>query len=193
MSSSENLSRQPRFKVVFVGDCSVGKTSIIMRYCGQPFSENRPETIASAFIPREVNTEHGPASLQIWDTAGQERYRSLVPMYCQGAAVSIVVFDLSNRESFDDLGTWIDQVHTDASPDCKIIIAANKVDLTATIEINEIDRWAYDRGFQVVYVSARTGENISLLFDTVIGQLPPAAFRLRVQENEEVENKANCC
>jgi small GTP-binding protein len=187
----------PRFKVVFVGNSSVGKTSIIMRYCDQSFFEDRPPTIGSAFVTREITTEYGRASLQIWDTAGQERYRSLVPMYSRGAAIAVVVFDLTNHESFEDIGMWIDQVKSEASHDCQIVIAANKSDLTAAIEMSEIDQWARDRNLDVVYVSAKRGDNVNLLFDAVIGHLPAAAFRLHSPDvtidDSTPSAKARCC
>jgi small GTP-binding protein len=196
-SAASPASTGPRFKVVFVGNSSVGKTSIIMRYCDQSFYDDRPPTIGSAFVTREVTSEYGPASLQIWDTAGQERYRSLVPMYARGAAIAVVVFDLTNHESFDDIGMWMDQVTSEASHACTIVVAANKSDLTAAIEISEIDKWAKDLGLEVVYVSAKRGDNVNLLFDVVIGHLPAAAFHLHSPDvkidDSKRDSKGGCC
>jgi small GTP-binding protein len=177
----------PEFKAVFVGDSSVGKTSIIMTYCSQPFSEERQPTIGSAFLSREITTKHGPAVLQIWDTAGQERYRSLVPMYCRGAAVAVVVFDITDRESFADLGGWIEQVRSDVSQGCQFVIAANKCDLPDQMDQDDIERWASQSEVEVVFVSAKSGENIELLFHTVSEKLPAAAWRLTVQGRANVD------
>jgi small GTP-binding protein len=168
----------PSFKVVFVGDQAVGKTSIIKAYGKQPFFEDRPPTIGSAFMDCRVEARDGPATLQLWDTAGQERYRSLVPMYTRGACVAIIVFDLTAPESFASLDGWIGQVRTDVNPECAIVVAGNKADLEPRIDIAAIDCWAQKRGFDVMQVSAKTGRNINGLFDLVIERLPVAKFKL---------------
>jgi signal recognition particle receptor subunit beta len=118
-------------------------------------------------------------------------------MYSRGAAIAVVVFDLTNNESFDDGGMWMDQVRSEASHECKIVIAANKSDLTAAIEISEIDKWAKDQDLDVVYVSAKRGDNVNLLFDVVTGHLPPAAFHLHPADDKLDDpkggDKGGCC
>jgi small GTP-binding protein len=188
--------RPPLFKVVFLGNASTGKTSLIRRYCDNAFTEDRPPTIGSAFVTRSVLGPAGPVPLQIWDTAGEERYRSLVPMYSRGAAVAVIVFDLSSRESFDAVDAWVRQVHADVSASCRVVVAANKLDLPTVVPIAEIDRWASERNCPIVCVSARSGENVAGLFDTVVSLLPrlladrPAADGVDVRA---AARTADCC
>jgi small GTP-binding protein len=178
------MSHLPSFKIVFVGDQSVGKTSIIKAYEKSPFLEDRPPTIGSAFvdIPIEVPGQ-GNASLQLWDTAGQERYRSLVPMYARGADIAIVVFDVTARESFETIDDWIAQVQTDVNPNCKVVVAANKTDLEHAIPEDEIDKWRDQREIEVFYVSARTRANIDDMFGKILEILPRAKFELSRQDH----------
>jgi small GTP-binding protein len=186
----------PRFKVVFVGNSSVGKTSIIMRYCDQSFFDDRPPTIGSAFVTREFTKGEHHGSLQIWDTAGQERYRSLVPMYSRGAAVAVIVFDMTNRESFEDLDIWIDEMLPNVDKH-HIVIAANKIDLAPAIETNEVENWAKEKHIPKVYVSAKSGEGVPDLFQQVTAMLPEAAWALRLPDvnvvDEKGDSKGGCC
>jgi small GTP-binding protein len=190
--------KPPSFKIVFVGDQAVGKTSIIKAYTHEMFIEERPPTIGSAFVDQPIDTPYGAATLQLWDTAGQERYRSLVPMYARGASIAIVVFDVTVSESFDNISDWIAQVRTNVTPDCGIIVAGNKSDLDPEVTLEAMDRWASENSIDTVSVSAKTGANISLLFDLVIQKLPEARFTLAKPEDAVVletakEKKQNCC
>jgi Ras-related protein Rab-5C len=118
-------------------------------------------------------------------------------MYSRGAHVAVVVFDLTNPESFDDLEMWITQVRTEVSQSCAIVIAANKHDLQAKVDIAEIDSWARKQELEVIYVSAKLGEHISMLFDEVIDRLPAAAFQLNgdveIEADKQASKKKGCC
>jgi Ras-related protein Rab-2A len=102
-------------------------------------------------------------------------------MYSRGASVAVVVFDLTSRESFEDLDDWLNQVRTDSTPNCEIVVAANKCDLCPVVELEEVHNWSNLKGFirEVVCVSAKTGQNIDSLFQAVCAVLPEAAFRLK--------------
>jgi small GTP-binding protein len=200
MTHSASQTPLPEFKVVFVGTQSVGKTSIIMCYSGADFSNDRQPTIGSAFVSRQVVTEYGLANLQIWDTAGQERYRSLVPMYSRGASVAVVVFDLTSHESFEDLDDWIAQLQTDLNQTCQIVVAANKRDIQPpVVEEEEISQWIENNAAgvkDVVRVSAKTGQDIPTLFETVCSKLPEAAFKLQgegVIIETPAKKNTGCC
>lgn len=183
----------PEFKVVFVGDSAVGKTSIIQRYYNGQYSAERPSTIGAAFVSKEVKTQSGEANLQIWDTAGQERYRSLVPMYSRGAAVAIVVYDVSEKDSFIGVEEWVNCVREDAANNCKIILVGNKIDLPFQVPQEESDRWAADHELEVIYVSAKTGENIENLFDLTAETLPTDMFQTPIALPPENNDKKKCC
>lgn len=188
---------KPEFKVIFVGDSSVGKTSIIVRYHNNSFSDASNSTIGAAYVSKEVQTHYGPALLHIWDTAGQERYKSLVPMYARGSTVAIIVFDTSIEDGFSSVETWLPTVKEDTNPDVKFIVVGNKLDLEPTFNRDYVDEWSKRTDIPVVYASAKTGQGIDLLFQTVISMLPEAKFVLSGQdvnlENNDLKKKKGCC
>jgi GTPase SAR1 family protein len=117
-------------------------------------------------------------------------------MYSRGAAVAIVVFDLTNRESFADVDTWIRQAQSDKISQHRIVVAANKSDLEPEIPQTEIDKWATDRELTLIYVSAMSGENIQVLFQTVISRLPSAIESFRGSDDLHLEKnnqRSECC
>ena len=153
-------SRVPEFKVIVVGDTAVGKTSIILRYRHDVYLPDHEPTVGASFITRTIQTPYGPANVNIWDTAGQERYRSLVPMYSRGAAVALIVFDVSNESSFAGIKHWVSSVKTDAPVDCQIFIVGNKVDLDFAVPRNDIIDWCQEHDVGYFFVSALNGEGI---------------------------------
>ena len=174
-----NLSKKiPEFKIVFVGDTNVGKTSIIMRYQHNLFLEEFQSTVGAAFVSKTVQTRYGEANLHIWDTAGQERYKSLVPMYSRGATAALIVFDVTEKETFDSLENWVNQVKRDIPIDCNLFIVANKCDKESQIEHEIIKNFAISNNLKIHFVSALTGKGINELFIDVAHSIPNEKFRL---------------
>lgn len=101
-------------KVVLIGDKSVGKTSIIHRFCHNQFSPQQAVTIGAAFTSKMISVNGQYIKFQIWDTAGQEKYRALLPLYYRDADVALVVFDVSNEHSFSTLKEWMVQLEHSA-------------------------------------------------------------------------------
>ena len=186
----------PDFKIVFVGDSAVGKTSIIKRYHSNDFSPETPSTIGAAFVSKTVNSPYGEAILHLWDTAGQERYRSLVPMYARHSSIAIIVFDTSDPKSFNTVEDWVQRVKEDVTNDCKILIAGNKCDLPPQFQKEKVDEWAKKNDMMVFYVSAKTGQGIDILFDTVTHSLPKTKFEISPPPPIPLtpeEPKTTCC
>ena len=118
-------------KVVLLGEAGVGKTSIISRYVSNTFSEVLMSTTGASFATKkvELDDEH-KIKFQIWDTAGQERFRSLAKIFYQNAAVAVLVYDITRRDSFEKLKEfWIKELKENAPSDIILAIAANKSDL----------------------------------------------------------------
>ncbi|GMI31176.1 hypothetical protein TrRE_jg11447 [Triparma retinervis] len=95
------------FKLVLLGDTAVGKSCLVVRFVRDEFFEFQEPTIGAAFLTQSVQLDSSVVKFEIWDTAGQERYRSLAPMYYRGASAAIVVFDLSNKESYNGAKSWV--------------------------------------------------------------------------------------
>jgi small GTP-binding protein len=162
----------PEYKVITVGDTAVGKTSIIMRFQHDVFLPEHQNSIGGSFITKRIDTEAGSLNLNIWYTAGQERYRSLVPMYSRGAAVALIVFDLSITDSFTQIPDWVGRVRESALRSCAVIVVGNKTDLAPAVEIDKVSEWAKANGTGCMFVSALNGDGIEELFQEVARVLP---------------------
>lgn len=117
-------------KLVLLGSQAVGKTSLILRLTTGSFSAiPAPASLDGSFYKRKLVHNGVPVKLQIWDTAGQERFRSMAPIYYRGAHVCLLVYDISDRKSFLDVRSWLDELHSKASKDMIIYVVGAKTDL----------------------------------------------------------------
>jgi len=167
----ESLSK---YKLVFLGDQSVGKTSIITRFMYDTFDSTYQATIGIDFLSKTMYLEDRTVRLQLWDTAGQERFRSLIPSYIRDSSVAIIVYDITNRNSFINTAKWIDDVRSERGNDVIMMLVGNKTDLAdkrqVSIEEGEAKAKEYDLMF--IETSAKAGFNIKALFRKVASALP---------------------
>lgn len=154
-------------KVCIIGESDVGKTSLSMRYCQGEFSENSTPTIGASFLQHRVSKGGMDISLQIWDTAGQERFRSMAPMYYRGAKAAILVFDVTNEESFRRSMSWLRDLKAHADPDVVVCIAGNKFDKGPTFDLKAVEEYSSSVDASFFRTSAMTGENVDALFDVL--------------------------
>ncbi|MEE8478850.1 MAG: GTP-binding protein, partial [Candidatus Neomarinimicrobiota bacterium] len=115
-------------KVVFLGDTSVGKSCLAVRFVRNDFFEFQEPTIGAAFLSKTMTYNNKRYKFEIWDTAGQERYRSLAPMYYRGARAAVIVYDITHEDSFKGAKSWIRELKKKTS-NCLIILVGNKIDL----------------------------------------------------------------
>jgi small GTP-binding protein len=160
-------------KVVLVGAAHTGKTSIANRFVYGEFSPNTIPTIQPAFFSKTITSNGTDLVLEIWDTAGQEQYRSLSPLFYRDADVGLVVFDLTDSSSFGKCKQWVADLREARGLDIAIVLVANKLDLPAirTVSFNSVAQFAASINVETVETSAKTGENVRLLFDTVGKQI----------------------
>jgi small GTP-binding protein len=119
-------------KVVLLGSQGVGKTSLILRYTTRLFSPTpAAATIGSSLHTRKLVHGGVRVKLQIWDTAGQERFRSMAPIYYRGAHVCVLVYDVSDRSSFDDVRSWLEELGKTVPKETMIYVVGSKIDLEA--------------------------------------------------------------
>ncbi len=118
-----------KYKVVFLGDQSVGKTSIIHRFIYDQFDESYSATIGIDFMSHKMYVEDKTIILNLWDTAGQERFKSLIPSYIKDSAVAIVVYDITSRQSFQSVNKWIEDAKNLRDDDVLLVLVGNKSDL----------------------------------------------------------------
>ncbi|KAL6560409.1 Ras-related protein RABH1b [Orobanche gracilis] len=123
------VSALAKYKLVFLGDQSVGKTSIITRFMYDKFDHTYQATIGIDFLSKTMYLEDRTVRLQLWDTAGQERFRSLIPSYIRDSSVAVIVFDVASRQSFLNTSKWIEEVRSERGSDVIVVLVGNKTDL----------------------------------------------------------------
>lgn len=163
-----------KHKLVFLGDQSVGKTSIITRFMYDTFDRQYQATIGIDFLSKTIYLEDRTVRMQLWDTAGQERFRALIPSYIRDSAGAVVVYDVTSRASFTSTFKWIEDVRAERGNDVVIILVGNKSDLADKREVSaeEAEQKAHDYGVMFIEVSAKLGTNVKTLFRRVATALP---------------------
>jgi len=194
-------SKPLNFKLVLLGDTSVGKSSCVERFVKNEFFDFQEPTIGAAFFNKTVNLERATSvKFEIWDTAGQERYRSLAPMYYRGAAAAVVVYDITSSESLAGAKGWIEELHRQASADIIMGLAGNKLDLASKRQVptEEAKAYATENDCFFFETSAKTGENIEDLFKAIAHKL--ATERPRADDDSlmtvgigDTGEKKKCC
>lgn len=170
-----SLSAQvKKYKIVFLGDLSVGKTSIINQFMYGTFDPVHQPTIGIDFLSKTMYLDDRTIRLQLWDTAGQERFRSLIPGYIRDCSMAVVVFDITQKQSFVNIDKWIEDVRNERGGDVIIMVAANKSDIAdrRTVSVEEIEKKSKELNVKMLEVSAKTGSNIKVLFRNLAQDLP---------------------
>jgi len=153
------------FKVIVVGDAATGKTAVTMRWATGTFSESYRMTIGVDFAVKIVEADGKKVKLSVWDTAGQERFSHIRPMYFRGARGGFIVFDVTNRKSFENVSLWLEEVqkHCENIP---LLLIGNKIDLEDQREVSseEGEALAKKLGLPFFETSAKTGELVTKCF-----------------------------
>lgn len=129
-NNNKSLPSELRHKLIFVGDSAVGKTSIIARIIDNPFNETYHSTINLDNCTKILIHNNKKIKLQIWDTAGQEKFRSLITSYIRNASIVVIVYDISNRDSYLHLENWVNYINS--IENTIIVICGNKIDLESS-------------------------------------------------------------
>jgi Ras-related protein Rab-1A len=178
-----------RFKIVLVGNVAVGKSSILRKFKNNKFNSKYQCTInIDIQIESMVIDDENIVDLQIWDTCGQETFRNLTKQYYNNSQGCLLVFDLTDRDSFERLPEWIENVIDYGSKECVVLIVGNKADLTdkRIVEFDEASELAKKYGLDYIETSAKSGMNISFVFNYIASVI--------LKNNQEAEfsnNKIN--
>eukprot|EP01083_Nonionella_stella_P283014 963215_1 len=169
------MNKMRTAKLVMVGDTSVGKSSICIRFAKGSFTEYNESTIGAAFFTQSIQTNEGVVKFDVWDTAGQERYHALMPMYYHGSTAAVVVFDITRHETFERAKMWIKELKEGTKDDCIIALTGNKVDKMEDRDplCNEsmIKQFANKHKLLYIETSAKTNVNVRNLFVMIASAL----------------------
>ncbi len=163
-----------KYKLVFLGEQAVGKTSIITRFMYDTFDNNYQATIGIDFLSKTMYLDDRTVRLQLWDTAGQERFRSLIPSYIRDSSVAVVVYDVTNKNSFTNCDKWIEDVRSERGGDVIIMLVGNKTDLADKRQVSAEEGEAKAKKLNVLFfeTSAKSNTNIKQMFRKLAEALP---------------------
>jgi len=169
-------------KVCLLGEANVGKTSLLYRYIENKFRDNYKATLGVNLLKKDLEVEgYGLTTIQIWDLGGQESFKSLRQLYLEGANGALIIFDMSQRKSFEKLDEWL-KSFTDARGQQELLLVGNKTDLKGNIKIkeNEVKAYANSNNMKFILTSAKTGDNVENAFLELIKSILKA---LSVENN----------
>merc|ERR1712087_141592 len=160
-------------KVVLLGEGRVGKTSLVLRFCKDMFTDVQPPTVQASYLDKQVSVGDKLLNLAIWDTAGQERFHALGPIYYRDADAALLVFDITDTESFAKVKNWVRELRKMVGENIVIVIAGNKSDLERQRLVSQQTAALYAESVGASYAetSAKTGRGIDEAFAVMARQL----------------------
>mmetsp|Transcript_12317 Transcript_12317/g.12718 ORF Transcript_12317/g.12718 Transcript_12317/m.12718 type:complete len:203 (+) Transcript_12317:61-669(+) len=161
------------FKLLLIGDSGVGKSCLLLRFADDTYTESYISTIGVDFKIRTVELDGKTIKLQIWDTAGQERFRTITSSYYRGAHGIIVVYDVTDAESFNNVKQWLHEIDRYASENVNKLLVGNKSDLTSkrAVTFDQGKEFADSLGIEFLETSAKNATNVEKAFMTMAAQI----------------------
>lgn len=189
-------------KIVLLGDSGVGKTSIVTKYVTGSLPDVAVPTVGAAFVTKDMEIDGRNFQLLIWDTAGQELYRGLSPMYYRSAAIAVIVYDVTNVNSFKSVEYWVNELRDNADQNIVIIVCGNKTDLEPR-QVEQDVAQTQANAFKTLYTetSAATGSGVERVFQMVLNELinnrcivsDSSQKKITIDNTENGNGKSGCC
>ena len=179
------------YKIVIIGDSGVGKSNILSRYVRDEFSMDTKATVGVEFGSKIISINNQQIKIQIWDTAGQEKYKSVSTIYYKGAKGALLVYDISRKETFNNLNRWINEIKNNSDENINILLIGNKCDLEEGRQISQEE--AFEKAKEInagfLEVSALQAVNIEKAFKYLIQQIHNKNnYRIDEKKNTLKEN-----
>ncbi|CAI4222525.1 unnamed protein product [Auanema sp. JU1783] len=194
------------FKLLLIGDSGVGKSCLLLRFADDTYTESYISTIGVDFKIRTIELDGKTIKLQIWDTAGQERFRTITSSYYRGAHGIIVVYDITDQESFNNVKQWLQEIDRYACENVNKLLVGNKCDLTAkrAVETTAAKEYADQLGIPFLETSAKSSTNVEQAFLTMASEIKSrmgpvqgagGAPAVRISGSQPVQDKkgGGCC
>ena len=178
-------------KIIVLGDIAVGKTSVIGRFITNTFSENYKSSISCEFKKKQLDLDgETSANLLIWDTCGEERFMSVTKQYYNGSHGAMIVYDLTNKDTFIKMNRWIKDVKNNAPKDIVIMVVGNKTDLVMEKANLGEELTPFKNNYLYCDVSAKTGTNVSLAFENLTLKIVENIKEKKDKGNDKIDNYA---
>ena len=200
MSTPENLptvkevpvtdeTYEKLFKILLLGDSSVGKSSLFLSFMDKSWNETFVPTIGVDFKIKTINVNNMNIKFQVWDTAGQERFRTIISSYYKGAHGILLVYDITLKESFESLNDWLNEIKKNTSKNIVKVLIGNKIDLNdkRIISFDEAKEFADNNNMKYIETSAKTATNVDQAFG-LIGVELMKSFKGNEEKNINKKN-----
>ncbi|KAJ2805706.1 ras GTPase, partial [Coemansia guatemalensis] len=173
------------FKLLLIGDSGVGKSCLLLRFADDTYTESYISTIGVDFKIRTIELDGKTVKLQIWDTAGQERFRTITSSYYRGAHGIIVVYDVTDSETFGNVKQWLQEIDRYASEGVNKLLVGNKSDLERAVDFTEANEFAGSLSIPFLETSAKNSSNVEKAFMTMAKQIKDRMGASNVQQQQQ--------
>ena len=202
------MSNEYITKILTLGDTTVGKTSIILRFTKEKYTENRLATIGVDFKSQIMQIENNRVKVLIWDTAGQERFKNIASQYYNGGDGAILVFDITNKSTFERISYWLNELNQKKDlKELALVLVGNKIDLKDNREVSSEEAQSFAKQNNIKYFETSAEENIGIdeVMNYIVGECVSIikkrnedAFRESIQESNMIlsnfnSKKKKCC
>ncbi len=202
------MSNEYITKILTLGDTTVGKTSIILRFTKEKYTENRLATIGVDFKSQIMQIENNRVKVLIWDTAGQERFKNIASQYYNGGDGAILVFDITNKSTFERISYWLDELNQKKDlKELALVLVGNKIDLKDNRQVSSEEAQSFAKQNNIKYFETSAQENIGIdeVMNYIVGECVSIikkrnedAFRESIQESNMIlsnfnSKKKKCC
>ena len=170
---SINETYDEKIKLMVIGETRVGKTSLIKKYTKNEFGGAYLTTVGIDFQEKIIKIDDKVVKLQIWDTAGEERFRNIAKNYFHTSNGFLLVYDISNKESFEKLNFWNEQIKINAPENTKCIVIGNKTDLNDKREVSQMEGEKLSKEYKLGFyeTSAKDGNNVNKVFEDLASEI----------------------
>ncbi|KAJ3451822.1 ras-related protein rab11 [Anaeramoeba flamelloides] len=209
-------NRKSLYKLVLIGDSGVGKTNLLTRFCRNEFNIGSKMTIGVEFASKTMEIENTTLKAQVWDTAGQEKYRAITNTFYRGAKGALLVYSVTERQSFINLKNWLTELRENSPKDITVMLIGNKIDLADNREVltHEGTNFAEENNLNFIETSAKDATNVEYAFLSILTDIfeknkkkeiistenvktVSSSRQIRLEENviskNEQEKKSGCC
>ena len=183
------MSEDIVYKVLLLGDSTVGKTCFLLRYCDKTFQDAHLSTIGLDYRLKSMTLKNKKnIKLQIWDTAGQDRFRAITKNYYKGANGIILIYDVTNLQTFENVKNWITQIREEANKNVVIFLAGNKADLpeeSRVVQKEDGQKMAEEYNIPFQETSAKEGINVNETFQELVEKIDEVFSKLEIPKAEQ--------